>query len=487
MKLTLSTRSKLQFQAIVSYPLDPGKKTIDHALEAYLFVPKSLAINVDTYPRYLFYRDLQTWSELLPALRPLSHLVSSEHGLLPRMRDCISHSLHEGDERAMQKFETQNRAFCRTLKNSVDAHLEYIRRQGDCAVGRHGIEQYLRIIQQAIGEFRTLGETLVKRCPEEEFTTTFLLSDEYLSLLIEESTCHLMESLQSWKLNRDDELEEQLNQLALDELYYRKEQGYPSVPSAKGRNERLVYRRGALRTYMESVFFLSARHKPEGRLARELLLSLAAGLAMVFATAAAFVAHVQYENWTTTFFVVLVVSYMFKDRIKALAQDYLKTKGQRFFFDFRTTVHGQTTRRPLGVQRESFGFVRDSRIDPVVMKHRNRDRLDALDNDYCGEHIIQYKRRTTLYRRRIIAAFKECSIAGVNEITHFDLTRFARKMENSKSTLYIPVKGVYRKESGRAVYHLHMVIKYQSGADPIYQHFRIVMTRDGIRRIDRIQ
>ncbi len=38
-----------------------------------------------------------------------------------------------------------NRAFCRVFKNSVDAHLEHIRRKGDSSVGRHGIEQFLRI------------------------------------------------------------------------------------------------------------------------------------------------------------------------------------------------------------------------------------------------------------------------------------------------------------------------------------------------------
>lgn len=183
----------------------------------------------------------------------------------------------------------------------------------------------------------------MESCPEEGFTTAFLLSDEYLSLFVEEPSCRLMELLQTWRSNRDQELEAQLHRLAVGELNYRKKQGYLSVPSTKGHNEHLIYRLGALRTYMESAFFLSTHHKPEGRLARELLLSLAAGLAMVFATAAAFVAHVQYENWTTTFFVVLVVSYMFKDRIKALAQDYLKTKGQQFFFDFRTIIYGQTT------------------------------------------------------------------------------------------------------------------------------------------------
>jgi len=482
----LTTRSKFQIQTVASYRLERGQSRMTRHLEAYLFVPKVLAVNAQTYPKYLFYRDLQTYAELLPTLRPLSHLVAPGNGLLPRLDDCLNRSVGGEDERALRDVETHLRAFCRILKSSLDAHIQYIQRKGESAVAKHALDQYLDIIRRVLDGFRDLGDALVKQCPQPEVNSVFLLGDEYLSLMVEDSTCRLAERLQHAKPDWGEELCVRLHQLALSELKYRETQGYGSLPASKGRNEQLVYRRGALRTYVESVFFLSTRHKPESRLARELLLSLAAGIAMVFATAVAFLAHVQYENWTTAFFVVLVISYMFKDRIKALAQDYLKTNSQRFFFDFRTTIHAQTTRRPLGMQRESMGFVQADRIDPVVMTHRNRHRLDALDNDYCGEQIILYKRRTTLRPERIATAFEECGIDGVNEIVHFDFSRFARKMENSRSTVFIPAENGYRKERGRYVYHLHLIIKYPSDAGPVYRHFRIEMTRGGIRRIDAI-
>jgi len=485
MKLTLTTRSKLQIQTTASYRLERDRKTMEHSLQAWLFVPKSLGVNIHTYPKYLFYRDLQTWSELLPTLRPLSHLLSAKIGLLPHLEDCIEQSLKSGED-ALQEFETHNRAFCRILKNAVDGHVEYIRRKQDSPVAAHGVEQYLHIIGGITEGYRALGDSLVHPCPNPEFTALFRLTDEYLSLLVEESACQLVELIQTRESDQWQTLCEQLRELALGELGYRKEQGYTSVPARKRSNERLVYRRSALSTYVESVFFLSTRHKPEARLARELLLSMAAGVAMVFATAAAFLAHVQYENWTTTFFIILVVSYMFKDRIKALAQDYLKNHGQRFFYDFRTTIHSQTTSSPLGVQRESFGFAQPERIDPLVLKYRDRDRLDAMENDYCGEHIIHYKRHTKLYPPRIATAFEECGIDGISEIIQFDLTRFARKMDNSKCTVFVPGEDGFHKEDGRFVYHLHVVMRYQADDEPLYSHFRIVMTRNGVRRVDAI-
>ena len=146
MKLTLTSHSKLQIQTTASYRLARDKRTMKQSLDAWLFVPKSLAINGQTYPKYLFYRDLQTWSELLPTLRPLSHMLSPKDGLLPRLEQCIRRLTRDGDEQALQYFETHNRAFCRNLKNAIDAHVEYIGRKGDSSVSLHAAEQYLGIV-----------------------------------------------------------------------------------------------------------------------------------------------------------------------------------------------------------------------------------------------------------------------------------------------------------------------------------------------------
>jgi len=486
MKLSLSIRSKVQIQTTFSYALERDKRTMEHSLQAWFFIPKSLGINVHSYPKYLFYRDLQTWSELLPALRSLSHLLSAEVGLLARLEKCVEQSLSDGGEQALRDFETHNRAFCHILKNAIDAHIEYIRHERDSGARQRAIEQYLSIVADIVVQFRAIGETSVAPCSNAEFSALFRLSDEYLSLLVEESSCILVELLSSRDETGVAELIAGLRQLALGELDYRKAQKFRSVPSHKRSNERLVYRRSALATYIESVFFLTTRHKPEARLARELLLSLAAGAAMVFATAAAFIAHVRYDNWTTTFFAILVISYMFKDRIKAMAQDYLKANGQRLFYDFRTTIHAQTTRRPLGIQRESFGFVPSERVDPEVLRQRNRDHLDASENDYCGELIIYYKRHTKLHPEQISGAFEESSLDGIREIIQFDLSRFASKMDNSKCPIFVPGKHGYRRENGRFVYYLHVVVRFQSDGDPVFRHFRIAMTRNGVRRVDAI-
>ncbi len=483
-KLTLKRRSKLQIEVDASFPLERGSRAMSHTVDAYLFVPRSLGLNSNTYPKYLFYRDLQTYSELLPGPRSLSDILSPKNGLLTRLKQCAKPSSNIEGEAERQKFENRNRTFCHIVTHAVERQIRQAMEKGDSESCYSAVAQYMHLIRQLLANFRTIEAELADA--PESFRRIFCLGDEYLSLLVEDSSCRLADSLQHRGSSWGDVPAPALHALARDELEYRRGRGYPSVPCHKDRHETLVHRRSSLNTYVESVYFLASSNKPEGRLARELLLSMAAGAAMVFATAAAFLAHVQYENWTSTFAVVLVISYMFKDRIKALAQDYLKTKGQQLFFDFKTTIHGQITRRPLGIQRESFGFVPGEKLAPDLMRLRDHNPLEALDNAYCGEHVIRYRRRSMLYPARLADAFPESDVDTIRQVIYFDLTRFARKMENSKQSVFVPDNDSYRRETGRGVYYLHLLIKYQSDTTTILQKFRIAMTRNGIRSIDEL-
>ncbi len=490
-KLILNRLSKLQIEVSNSYALDKSKKRQRYAVETYLFFPKRLGINAETYPQYLFYRDLQAYSELMPAPQSLSDILSPTSGLLSRLNQSIDLSRHTENEAEVQQFEYQNRAFCHIAHSAVDRQVQQIMASLgsemaslDSANCPLAVEEYLQLTRQLREDYREIETALAESGARPQSLGIFLLSDEYLSLVVEDANCRLAEALQTGKSNRRDPLVTRLYETARGELEYRSHRGYASVPDHKGHNEALVYQREGLRTYIRSVFSLTNRNKPESRLGRELLLSMAAGVAMVFATAVAFLAHVQYENWTTTFFVVLVVSYMFKDRIKAMAQDYLNTKGRRFFYDFRTTLYGQATSRPLGILKESFSFIPAKKLPPDVLRLRKHSRLAALNNDYCGERTLLYKRKSILYPTRLVDACSGSEVEGICQIQHFDFTRFARKMESRKSNVFTPHDGAYRQEASRRVYHLHLVIKYQAGATTSYQHFRIVMSRGGILRIE---
>jgi hypothetical protein len=91
-----------------------------------------------------------------------------------------------------------------------------------------------------------------------------------------------------------------------------------SVPEKQKDNETLVFRRSVLKKYVASILFLDTEVNTDWLPLQQVFFGLAAAAARVFATAAAFISQSVYGGLTLPVYVTLVVSYIFKDRIKDL-------------------------------------------------------------------------------------------------------------------------------------------------------------------------
>lgn len=478
-------RSKFQCEVKAGYRLSRDVKRREYALDAYLFVPKILGINRDNYPKYLFYRDLQTYAELHTSPLSLGEITATDKESPFQALSASCHSLGEApDAEAITDFEDLNRLFCCILSDSMRRHTERLEHEHDAQDKEQLIGEYRHYTQQILSRFRQLRAIIETSPSREEICSVYFLSDEFISRLVEEKTFNLLERLRGSDPQLYAKAKKGLLKLIRDELRFRRDNGYDTATERERDKERLIHRRSVLRRYMESVRFLDMRMKPEGRIVQEVVISIAAGLAMIFATAVAFLAHVRYENWTTTFFAVMVISYMFKDRIKERTRLYLTGKIQGLFFDHKNDIHGGSGRRVVGFNRESVAFVARADVDPLVMGIRHRDRLSRIDNDYVGEDILHYRRRVAIFSERFGRLHTGAPIEGLNDIIRFDVSRFVRKMENPKASFFVLEGEQYRKVLGRRVYHLDVVMKYSTRNGVLYQHFAIVMNRTGIKRIE---
>ena len=137
--MKLKRRSKTQVEFNASYPLDVEQRKTTHAVDAYLFVPRSLGINQKTYPGYLFYRDLLLYSELMPKQQTLSQMLDSDGGLLALMYEKSD----EARENPEKKGKKSKRRRCRSLKARREPFADFLnqqsipncRRRWNCAAG----------------------------------------------------------------------------------------------------------------------------------------------------------------------------------------------------------------------------------------------------------------------------------------------------------------------------------------------------------------
>jgi hypothetical protein len=314
----------------------------------------------------------------------------------------------------------------------------------------------------------------------------YLFGDEYISLLIEDNTYHLLEKLLESKRELSRQMHADLLAVIDSEVQYRHKRGYRSIPEEQNDNETMVFRRSVLKKFMSTVLFLDTEIQKGGFMIEQTLFGFAAGVAMFFATAVAFISQSVYGNLTIPFFVALVVSYIFKDRIKDLLRFYLSREMTRFLFDHKTRVYN-AVRNVVGVCRESFEFIRRQKLAPEIRDLRNCDHITEIENGWVGEQVFFYRKLTHLYPNWTGSIFSEYEIDGIHDIMRFNIQNFLRKMDDPSKELFLMADEGYHRIKGTRVYHLNLIVKMADDKRQSYARYRVVFNRKGIKRIEKVR
>lgn len=470
-----------------TYPLDAESKDTDYKIDHYLFVPDGLDINPETYPKYLFYRDLQTYIRFKTPEVPLRNFVTGPDSRFEALRETFSRLADSVSPTTRREYENSIKLFCCVLRSALRAHIEFIRAQGDGLDTSNLLKQYVYSCTEILHAYRGMREIITLPTIGNDLFSIYVFCDEYISLLIEQDSYELLDILKTRDFEERAVFQKQLLELIRAELSYRREKKYPSIPSHSQSNEELVYRETVIRRYTESILVLDTRMRPEGRMTEQIIYGVAAGLAMAFATGIVFFAQERYGNFTSAFFVALVIMYIFKDRIKELTRLYLSSKILNRFFDHRVTICGGSARVPIGYSKESFRFVEESSLEPEILHLRNRDRITTLENEFGSEQIILYQKKICIRSKGFDQVYRDPGINSINDITRINIARLLRKLDQPKKSVYVLEDKGYKRVTAQKVYHLSLVTRYSSGDSSYFRRFRVVVSRSGIKRIEEIE
>ncbi|MFA5858594.1 MAG: hypothetical protein WC955_05965 [Elusimicrobiota bacterium] len=483
----ISVHDKNQFEIKLDYKLDTSKEKTVYNIETYIFLPTSLDIGKGNYKKEDFYSDLKSYIRFKTPTVLLKDIDTGADSPFGKLKNAITAMVKNKDKVTIEKYEYHIKMFSSILKSSLRDHVEYIKNTSDDDCCDHLIKQYLTCVKKLLVDYRELVHELSVPTVESKKFAVYLFGDEYISHLVENYSYWLMRIIKDKGGNKVSLYGKELLEFVNTEHKYRKEKRYPSVPGSSVENEETLYRRSVFKKYMESILFLDIRTEKEGKLVEQIIFGIAAGISMIFATGAAFWTQMQYGgNLSTTFFVVLVISYMFKDRIKELLRQYFMGKIEHFFYDHKTSIYSDPVNK-IGVCRESFDFVNESKAPPAIMKLRNRDHITGIDNGWFGEQLIMYRKEITIYSEMFKNLHHSYNIEGINDIMRFNVWRFLFKMDNPEKSLYLPdEKELYKKVYGERVYHINMIIKYSSNDQTTYERYRIVLNRNGLKRIEEV-
>ncbi len=350
------------------------------------------------------------------------------------------------------------------------------------------INDFIYKTRKAVFRFRSFREklhSLKTKDFSKSLYSTYAFTDEYISLLIEWRSMQILQLLEA--MPQYAQLKPVVSDLAAlikENIQYRTTMNYPSVVAENSDNELFLFRFSVLKKFVANVLYLSVRTVEEGKGIEQFALAFAAGVAMIFATAIAFYYQKTYGTLSLSFFTALIVSYMFKDRIKALFQSYLQKVLSHTMFDKSTNVYDSRAGSKIGICRESVQFIKENKMDANVLQLRNRDHITEIENKWQNEKVIYYVRQITFFTKKLrkIQSRKD----ALTDIMRFNVRNFLLKMDEPDTKLLYLKDGHIKQVTATQVYHVNMVIKFSSSNRVRYERIRLVLTQNGIKRIEHV-
>ena len=452
-------------------------KYSDYVMNTWIFVPNSLDINAAKYSKDDFYRDLKSGVRLITPSYEM-HELANDDELLPS-KSLISNfnELHIAPNDTQDLIHTI-RMYCAISKSAF---------RDECLVISHNSEATDRITRclrfledggKILNRFRSLMNQLNDQNATDRTRQVFSYGDEFLSNVLEKYTYRLRDAIRVKHPEEYPQLEERFKEVLFEERAYREKQGYlcVEVDEPKG-NEDFVFRASLLKKFTESDLYLNATKRKNTFLVEQILYSLAAGAAMVVATLSSFFFQQRYGNFTLPFLIALVISYMFKDRLKDWLRLFFAKRVSNKVFDTRTDF--RVKERYIGWSKDSVDFIDSDKILHEVMKLRSRNPLFA-EVSGKDEKVLLYRKKVQLWPSELAKA-SPYPLRGINDILRYNLTEYTRKMDNPS----FPLSGTwedngYKPIEGKKVYHLTFVIQCVYEGKTEYKRIVVRCDRNGI-------
>lgn len=455
----------------------------DFVMNTWIFVPNSLDINLKTYQKEDFYRDVRSNVRLITPVYLLKNIAQTDSLPFKLLKEACEKMAKAPTQTNIREYEYQIKMFSSIVKSSIRDAYNHIKCNKISEDKSFLCQEMLENSMKIIKKYRSLRKIVNVSTVSETILEYFNFGDEFICNVIEQHIFRLYKFLKESDNDTFKLLEPKIKELLSNEYLYKKEMNYAVVEVDSPKcNRDFIFKAGMLKKYIESELYLIARKKRNTFLIEQVLFSLTAGISMIFATIIAFSFQMKYGNFTLPLFVALVVSYMMKDRIKDLMRYYFVHKLGSKFYDHKIRISMKDKR--IGWIKEGFDFITDDKVPSLVMNQRGRSSLLAAGNRQLDEKIILYRKRVRLNRKQFnkISPFP---LKGINDIIRINFSDYIRNMDNPEVPLFGNINGEdFEIVSGEKIYYINFVIQCKYEEQSEYRRYRIMCNRDGIKEVE---
>jgi hypothetical protein len=483
-----------QFEIKLEYQPAPGDKKSRYLIEKFMFLPASLNVDADTYPRQQFYADIHNYVRLKTPIFRLDEILIAELSPLVQLEKQLEPSRRHPESDIVYQAKMLSCVFRGALRRFTGAIAplcdELATHSSNATLQRQltrDVQDAMSSVSDILERYRAFMQALSAAGQLEAKTSAALrLVDEYMSLSVEQIIRRDVADMS--RRSRAElylEIRKAMMAKVIQEETYRKENSLRSVISATGDNEEYMRRLGFLKKYCMNILFLVVRREPAQQTIEEVLFAVSAGVAMAFATAVAIWAQARFPQAGLNLFLIIVVGYMMKDRIKEGLRRILAIRAQRYLYDRTTYITDPVTKRRLGECREKVDY--GAKAPAEIYKLRKSDDFITASEGELSESVIHYQKQIVLASEHLPRV--AVGITGVTDIIRFNVDRLLRDMDDPEYALqYVDLED-FSVGHVRAAKSYQVDLAFRFTVDRgrqrqvSYQLIRFVLDRNGIKRM----
>ncbi|MBI4655589.1 MAG: hypothetical protein HY746_02455 [Elusimicrobia bacterium] len=495
-----------RFEIKLDIDLAAGRKS-SYQVESWFFIPRALNIGPHTYSKEHFYNSSQRYIRFKTPKISLSKLADSATKISPLNRisqelpDMLAGARKPGSIATVyNEFKLLGCIIRGEIRDYAGYFLDELKSVSEnsvkdgakCSFLEESAGNFVRDLNLIIEKIKSIRQTQSNPAVPQKIKEAFSFFDEFFSLIAEEYLTLMAQAVEKSPLNEKlAAIKNSLLEIVIAQNNYRKSMNYPSVSRDDRTREVLIYRRGVLKKFISSALYLKVEIS-EWESMLQFLFGVAAGLAMLFAILVTVYAQNRFAMNSAAFVAVVVLSYIFKDRLK----DWLKllfSRGMtRWFSDRKINILDQMSGGKIGFLKEAFSFVNPMALSPDISRIRNIDNITSIDEDGKPERVFKYEKKILLYPGKILRFHERRR--DINDIMRFNIGDFIVHADDSE--VDYPFADSQTREvrilKCPRVYHLNVVIKYiysdPAGRQTVnYDRIRIVLNKEGIVRLEEVK
>ncbi|WP_372869922.1 hypothetical protein [Shewanella sp.] len=243
------------------------------------------------------------------------------------------------------------------------------------------------------------------------------------------------------------------------------------------RLEKLLRRLHMGRRIINSPYKIRRKKLKDGVVVEQLIFGFSAALAMAFATGVAFATQKAFGNFSTPFFVSLVLSYIFKDRIKELGRNYLMQKFFSNCFQHHYRFYTNDNNSLCDIKETYYRQNQHQFSDEVkaIIRH-----IKNIESNQLNTALIHQRSYYFVQKRSLNESMKL-----LDELT-INLSRPLRALPKVVSQHWYENESNIKYTNIHKVNTIHLIVTLQHREQTTHDHYKLFVSRKGIHRIDKV-